>query len=100
MCAGAESVSEVPKYLAAYSCRVPRSFAHFANEWVLLGAADPKLLHRTSFDLQRPLLVVHSHETTLAAPVSVKAAPLPLVGLDHQPALDRVAMHIAQLFDA
>jgi len=35
------------------ACRVPHSFAFFANEWVLCGAADPKPLDRTSFDFQR-----------------------------------------------
>ena len=80
--------------------RVPHSFALFANEWVMRSARAPKLLHRTSFDLQRPLLIVHPHQTTLTARVGAKAAPLPLAGFEHQPALHRVAVHVAQLFDA
>jgi hypothetical protein len=80
--------------------RVPHSFAFFADEWVPRTASIGKLSNRAALNVERPFLIVHSHQTTLAAPVSAKAAPLPLVGLDHQSALDRVAMHIAQLFDA
>jgi hypothetical protein len=79
---------------------VPRSFALFANEWVLRSARAARLLRRTRLDLQRPVLIVHSHQTTLTARVGAKAAPLPLTGLEHQSALHRVAVHVAQLFDA
>jgi hypothetical protein len=89
-----------PIFASGDERRVPHSFALFANEWVLRSAAVPKLLHGTRFDLQRPLLIVHSHQTTLTARVGAKAAPLPLAGLDHQSALHWVAVHVAQLFDA
>ena len=43
---------------------------------------------------------IHPHRAALTAPVGAKAAPFPLVGLDHQSTLDRVAVHVAQLLDA
>jgi hypothetical protein len=79
---------------------VPYSFALFANEWVLRSARAAKFLHGTSFDLQQPLLIVHSHQTTLTARVEAEAAPLPLARLEHQSALHWVAVDVAQLFDA
>jgi hypothetical protein len=58
---------------------VPHSFAFFANEWVTGPSRASKLLGRTRFDLQRPLLKVHSDRTWFAIEVDSKAAPLPLV---------------------
>ena len=51
---------------------MPHSFAYFANEWALRAAVVSKRFHRTSFDLQRPLLKVHSYQTRIAAPVRPK----------------------------
>jgi hypothetical protein len=75
------------------------SRTYFANEWALRAAVVSKRFHRTSFDLQRPLLKVHSYQTRIATPVGPKTAPPPLVRLLYQPSIHRIAMHIAQLLD-
>jgi hypothetical protein len=71
--------------VAQVTRRVPHSFAYFANEWALRAAIVSKSLHRTSFDLQRPLLKVHSHQTRLATPVRRKAASPQVVRKTYRP---------------
>src|SRR5271167_890750 len=44
-----------------YESWVPHSFALFANEWALRTAPVIKVLYRTAFHFQRPLLIVHPH---------------------------------------
>ena len=43
---------------------------------------------------------VHLHWACLARRVPAKAAPCPVLGLEHKAALHRIAVHVAQLLDA
>ena len=81
------------------SSRAGHSFAPFANEWVIEPAPVPKLVERTIFDLQRPLLKVYPHLTWLSIKVRPKAAPFPMFRLLHQPPLYQVPVHITQLLN-
>ena len=80
--------------------RAAHSFAPFANEWGLSEHGLPESLPWLFFDLQRPLLKIHAHRSSLSKSIRPEAAPAPLIGLHHQPALHRIAGHIAQLLDA
>jgi len=78
---------------------VPHSFASFANEWVIEPSPVAKLVERTIFDLQRPLLKVYPHRTWFSIKVRPKAAPLPMFRLLHQAPLHRIPVHVTQLLD-
>src|SRR6185312_15312910 len=80
-------------------CRVPHSFASFANEWVIETYSIPELLVRTIFDLQGPLLKVYPHCSCFSTKVRPKAAPLPMFRLLHQAPFHRVPVHVTQLLN-
>jgi hypothetical protein len=72
---------------ALQKCRVPHSFAFFANEWVTEPSPIPKPVERAMFDLQGPFLKVYPHRTRFSVEIRPKADPPPLLRLLHQATL-------------
>jgi hypothetical protein len=79
--------------------RVPHSFAVFANEWARRTALVINFFHRTAFNFERPLLIIHSHCSNFTVKVRAKTAPPPLFRSFHQFALYRVPVHVTQLLN-
>ena len=75
--------------------RVPYPFAFGAKGWVWTA----KSCRKSDFHLQY-LTVIDPYRSRFADSIRPKAAPRPLFGLAHQSTFDRVAMHVAKLFDA
>ncbi len=79
-------------------CRVPHSFAFFANEWALRTARVIKLFDRTRFDLQGPLLIVHAHPTPFGgwptSPTGLSKSRVPQVSRFSRPGPTPEAGHL------
>src|SRR5271165_5678741 len=72
---------------------------YFAKRLLSRTIAKRLNLLRRKLHLQRPLLAVDAHRTFFLECVTPKAAPLPFFRRRDQPALHRIAMHVAQLLN-
>jgi len=95
----AETFEAYRTRVLSYLGRVPHSFAVFANEWARRTALVIKSHHRTAFNFERPLLIIHSHCSNFTVKVRAKTAPPPLFRSFHQSALYRIPAHVTQLLD-
>jgi hypothetical protein len=81
-------------------CRVPHSFAVFANEWARRTALVIKFLHRTAFNFERPLLIIHSHCCNFTVKDERKLPHLHFFRSFHQSALYRITVRVTAKYNA
>ena len=81
-------------------CRVPHSFAFFADEGVRLDSTASEVFRCAALDFRFPLLEVYPYRSSLPEAICAEATPFPLVGPLHQPPFYRISMHVPQLLNS